>query len=90
MVIDDTIARAMELIEKSRRLPRDLKIVFEYFYKNLSVGDLRAVKELERMGVKDPQDKIDKLVEEGLVEKGLDCYNLAKPLREYIYRRGRL
>lgn len=90
MVIDDTMARAMELIEKSRRLPRDLKIVFEYFYKNLSVGDLRAVKELERMGVKDPQDKIDKLVEEGLVEKGLDCYNLAKPLREYIYRRGRL
>ncbi|MCE4600588.1 MAG: hypothetical protein F7C38_03375 [Desulfurococcales archaeon] len=90
MVIDDTMARAMELLEKSRRLPRDLKIVFEYFYKNLSVGDLRAVKELTRMGVRDPQDKIDKLVEEGLIEKGLDCYNLAKPLREYIYRRGRL
>ena len=89
MVLDNTTAKAMELIERARRLPKELRIVFEYFYKNLSVGDLRAVKELERIGINDPQDKIDKLIEEGLIERGIDCYNLAKPLREYVYRRGR-
>ncbi len=89
MSVDEILAEASELLDKARKLPKDLRIVFEYFYKNVSVGDLRALKELERLGVRDPQEKIDALIEMGLLERGHDCYNLAPLLREYIFRRGR-
>lgn len=78
---------ALRLLEAARRLgPRERK-VFEYFRKYVSVGDLRAVLDLERLGVRDAQDVIDRLVEMGLLERGVDCYNLARPLREYFRRK---
>lgn len=89
MGVDEVMAQAGELLDKARKLPKELATVFQYFYKNISVGDLRALKELERIGVKDPKEKIEALIEMGLLERGHDCYNLAKPLREYIFRRGR-
>ncbi len=85
--MDQEIITAGELLEKARKLGKEERIVFEYFYKNVSVGDLRAVVELKRLGVKNPQEKIDELIDMGLLEKGLECYNLAKPLREYLYKR---
>jgi hypothetical protein len=87
--LEDELLKAGELLEKARKLGREQRIVFEYFYKNISVGDMRAVMELEKLGVRDPQARIEELVEAGLLEKGMECYNLAKPLREYIFRRGR-
>lgn len=88
MSFDEALAEASELLDKARRLPKELRIVFDYFYKNVSVGDLRAVKELEKKGVRDPQGKIESLIEMGLLERGHDCYNLARPIREYLFRRG--
>ncbi|MCE4619742.1 MAG: hypothetical protein F7C33_01835 [Desulfurococcales archaeon] len=87
--MEEDLLRASELFERARRLDKEQRMVFDYFYKNVSVGDLRALMELEKLGVRDPQARIDELVEMGLLEKGMDCYNLAKPLREYIFKRGR-
>ncbi len=85
--MDEEILKAGELLEKARKLNKEQKIVFNYFYKNISVGDLRAIMELKKLGVRDPQARIDELIEIGLLERGMECYNLAKPLREYLFRR---
>lgn len=89
MGVDEVMEKAGELLEKAQRLPRELKPVFDYFYRNVSVGDLRALSELEKLGVRDPQEKIEALIGMGLLERGHDTYNLAGPLREYIFRRSR-
>lgn len=85
---EEWLVEASRLIEKARRLSREEKIVFNYFMENVSVGELRAVKELSRKGIEDPAKVLMKLVNEGLIEKGYDCYNLAAPLRVYRSRRG--
>ncbi len=79
---------AARLLDVAARLRGEERRVYEYFVKNVSVGDIRAVMELERMGMRDPRSIIERLIEMGLLERGLDCYNLAKPLREYYSRRG--
>ena len=84
MSLDRSVA---ELLEKVRGLSGEERRVYEYFVKYVSVGDLRAVLDLERLGVKRPQDVIDRLVGMGILERGTDCYNLARPLREARKRR---
>ena len=76
-----------ELLERARRLSPKERAVAEYFFRHISVGDLRAVLDLKKRGVADPQAIIDKLVEIGILEKGVDCYNLAAPLRRYFIRK---
>jgi len=71
------------LLEKARKLRGPLRKAFQYFYKEVSVGELRAIQDLRRMGVRDPQAAISELIRLGLLEKGKECYNLAKPLREH-------
>lgn len=67
--MDEEILKAGELLEKARKLNKEQKIVFNYFYKNISVGDLRAIMELKKLGVRDPQARIDELIEIGLLER---------------------
>jgi len=67
--LDEEILKAGELLEKARKLNKEQKIVFNYFYKNISVGDLRAIMELKKLGVRDPQARIDELIEIGLLER---------------------
>lgn len=85
---EEWLIEATKLLDRARKMSREEKIVFNYFVDNVSVGELRAVKELSRKGVEDPLKVIMKLVEEGLLEKGYDCYNLVEPLRVYRARRG--
>jgi hypothetical protein len=85
----EPLAEASRLLDLIRSLPKEEKVVAEYFLKYVSVGDLRAVLDLKRLGVKDPQPIIERLVEYGILERGVDCYNLSKPLRDYVLRRRR-
>ncbi len=80
---EDWMAEASRLLEKAARLTGDKRRVYEYFVKNVSVGDIRAEMELSKLGVRNPGDVIEELIEEGLLERGVDCYNLAYPLRRY-------
>ena len=82
--MEKEVARLMELI---RSLPPEERRAAEYFVKHISVGDIRAVMDLKKAGIKDPETVLERLVELGVLEKGLDCYNLAKPLRVYLVRK---
>jgi hypothetical protein len=88
VLAEEWLIEASKLLDKARKMSSEERAVFNYFMDNVSVGELRAVKELSRKGVEDPLKVIMKLVEEGLLEKGYDCYNLVEPLRIYRARRG--
>jgi len=83
----DWMAEASRLLELARRLEGDKRKVYQYFVKNVSVGDLKAEYELKRMGVSEPLEIIEELIEAGLLERGIDCFNLAYPLRKYYASR---
>ena len=86
---DEWLLEAYRLLEKARGLSGEEKRVLNYFLENLSVGIIRAVEELKRY-VRDPLEVIERLAEQGFLEKKTDCINLAAPLRAYVVRRGPL
>ncbi|MEM5873829.1 MAG: hypothetical protein QW065_03465, partial [Acidilobaceae archaeon] len=70
------------LLDKVRELNKEERETLNYFLENISVGSIRAVKELKLSGkVRDPISAIRKLVAMGFLEDAGECYNLAKPLR---------
>jgi hypothetical protein len=78
------LARAAE--EAAGKLDPEERKVFEYFYTNVSVGEIIALRELSaRYKVPDPEAVIRRLIDKGLLERGEGCYNLAKSLREARY-----
>ncbi len=79
---------ASRLLDRARRLKGEPREAFLYMLDSISVGDLRAAQELRRRGLKDPNGALEQLVEEGLLERERDCYNLAAPLRLLVARRG--
>lgn len=84
---DNIVSEAAALLEKAKRLSREEKVVLKYFLDGLSVGTIRAVEELKRKGIEDPERVINKLIELGFLEKGLESYSLSYPLRALISRR---
>ncbi len=84
----DWLVEASRLLDEARKLKGAERVVFNYFMEMVSVGEIRAVKELVRKGVDNPVEVIEKLVDKGILERGYDCYNLAAPLRAYRARRG--
>ncbi|MCE4608870.1 MAG: hypothetical protein F7C36_00610 [Desulfurococcales archaeon] len=86
---EEAVLKAAKLLEQIEKLPPDSRKVAEYFMKHISVGDLRAVLDLKKLGVKDPESRIEELISLGILEKGVDCFNLSTPLRNYIFSRRR-
>ena len=80
---------ASKLLSKSKSLSKQKKIILNYFMKNISVGDLRSIMDLEKKGVKNAEELIEEMIKEGFLEKGTDCYNLSYPLRMYIFSKER-
>ena len=69
-------------------LDPDEKKVLDYFFSNISVGEIIAQRELKVLeGVENPQEVIDRLVEKGLLERSMGCINLSKHLREQVFRK---
>jgi len=64
----------------------DEKKVVLYFIRNISVGEFLALRELEILGVKNPAKIIRSLILKGVLEKGEGCYNLAKNIREELFK----
>ena len=64
----------------------DEEKVILYFIRNISVGEILALRELEILGVKNPTKIIRSLILKGVLEKGEGCYNLAKDIREELFR----
>jgi len=71
-----------DLREIYRKLTHKEKIVFDYFLKNVSVGEILAIRELSAIyKIENPEQIINSLIAKGLLERGIGCYNLAKELR---------
>jgi len=61
--------------------------VLKYFITYRSVGELLAVRELRGLyGVKEPLKVINRLVELGLLERGIGCYNVSRKVMDYVKR----
>lgn len=79
---------AVNLDNLLKSLGEEERRVLNYFLNNISVGEIVATRELkvlEKIG--NPEEVIDKLVEKGLLERGTGCVNLAKEIREDVYRK---
>jgi hypothetical protein len=70
---DNSIRRMIELLSDEERK------VLEYFVRYRSVGDLLAVRELKGLyKVREPTKIINRLIELGLLDRGIGCYNISK------------
>ncbi len=77
-----------ELESLLSQLSPEERVVFEYFRKNLSVGEILAVKELKLIHkIDDPLRIIDSLIEKNLLEKGAGCINLSSKVKELLKKR---
>ncbi|BAN90041.1 PolB1-binding protein PBP2 family protein [Aeropyrum camini] len=81
----ESVDKLLSLVESLGAVERR---VLKYFFENISVGEIKAVEELKHQGVEEPEEVISRLVELGLLEEGVGCYNLSAPLRDYVRRRG--
>jgi DNA-binding MarR family transcriptional regulator len=73
-------------------LPSDLTKaeldVLEYFLRNISVGEIIAVRELRLLyKIDDPGPILEKLIQKNLIERGEGCFNLSKNLIEALKKR---
>jgi len=74
----------MELIERYD-LTEEEAHVLEYFLKNISVGEILAIRELMALyNIKEPFRIILRLIKKGLLVKGLGCYNLSPDIRRSL------
>ncbi len=87
---EECLREGMRMLSIAEQLTGDERTVMSYFLDNVSVGDIRAVLELEKKKVKEPEQVIARLIQMGLLERGRDAYNLAPPLRCLKYRRGNI
>jgi len=69
--MESWLIESSKILEKARNLSEEEKKVFRYFLENISVGDLRAIMELNRKGIKNPSSIIETLVSNGLLESCL-------------------
>ncbi|MEM1645794.1 MAG: hypothetical protein QXL96_08020 [Ignisphaera sp.] len=90
---DDDIMRKLalyidkKLYEIIQGLSEEEKKVLRYFIQNISVGGIIALRELKALyKVQDPKTVIRNLIDKGLLEQGFGCYNLAKSLREALFK----
>ncbi len=68
-----------------RKLSKEEMKVVNYFVTYRSVGELLAIRELKGIyGVKDPGKVIMKLIDLGILERGVGCYNISRGFLKYI------
>ncbi|MCX8195594.1 MAG: hypothetical protein N3F67_00695 [Acidilobaceae archaeon] len=84
----EELLEASKLLERAKELSKEEKAALNYFLENVSVGEIRALKDLKRE-IANPAQAIRKLLSLGLLEEGEGCYNLARPIREYVMKKGK-
>ncbi len=64
-----------------KSLDKESLKVLKYFIRHRSVGELIAIRELRGLyRINDPAKCIGKLIDLGLLERGMGCYNISKDL----------
>ncbi len=68
-----------------KKLSKEEMKVVNYFVTYRSVGELLAIRELRGIhGVKDPGKIIMRLIDLGILERGVGCYNISREFLKYI------
>ncbi len=68
-----------------RKLDPELRTVLKYFIRYRSVGELIAIRELRGLyRVEDPAKCIGRLVDLGLIERGMGCYNISRKVLKHL------
>jgi len=63
---------------------KDMEIALSYLAKYWSVGEIRFIQDLRRMGVRNPRDVINKIIEKGYAERvDIGIINAKEILRKY-------
>jgi len=76
-----------ELVRKYDLDPDEAKVL-EYFIRNISVGEILAIRELTAIyHVREPLKVIIRLIKKGVLTKGLGCYNLSNEIRKLLKSR---
>jgi len=71
------------------KLSKDELRVVKYFITYRSVGELLAIRELRGLyGIKDPGKVIMKLIDLGILERGVGCYNISRRFLNYVRSKG--
>lgn len=89
---DDVVRKLISYIDRKlyeiiQGLSEEERKVLKYFIQNISVGSIIALRELKALyKVQDPKVVIRNLIDKGLLEQGFGCYNLAKSLREALFK----
>jgi len=74
-----------KLQEIIKRLTPKERRVLEYMIRNISVGEIIAVRELRSLyRIEDPEIILARLIELGLIQRGLACYNLSPMVKKAI------
>ncbi|MCD6084818.1 MAG: hypothetical protein J7J20_04680 [Desulfurococcales archaeon] len=82
-------ASARRLMRKVlARLSGEKLTTFLLFLKEVSVGDFLAIELLKAAGVRNPQQVIKELIDEGWLERGLGCVSLSKEIRRALASDG--
>ena len=80
-----------EVVDKISKLDSECSKVLKYFIRYRSVGELLAFRELKGLyGIKDPAKVIGYLLELGLLERGLGCYNISRSVIKCLRDEGRV
>ncbi|MCD6428522.1 MAG: hypothetical protein J7L12_02775 [Desulfurococcales archaeon] len=79
-----------EIMSKVNRLDSEGSKVLKYFIRYRSVGELLALRELKGLyGIKDPAKVIGHLLDLGLLERGLGCYNISRDVIKCLESDGK-
>ena len=77
-------------MSKVNRLDSEGSKVLKYFIRYRSVGELLALRELKGLyGIKDPAKVIGHLLDLGLLERGLGCYNISRDVIKCLGSEGK-
>ena len=76
---------ADDLKKAIKDLDQESLKVLKYFIKHRSVGELIAIRELRGLyRINDPAKCIGKLIDLGLLERGMGCYNISRDLLKLL------
>jgi len=87
-----SLAKLLEIADKSlqekiSQLSEEERKVLEYFLQHVSVGSIIALRELRAFyRISEPKNAINRLISLGLLEQGMGCYSLARPLRDLLIK----
>ena len=83
------MSTAKDFVRIIKSLSDEERKVIKYFITYKSVGELIAIRELKGLyNIKDPAKIITKLINLGIIERGIGCYNISREFLKQVRSGG--